>query len=59
VWNAVTNAMQWDKFKNSDSLIEEIKKGIHHVPKNDLLHSVNSWSRRILSILKTKGAYIK
>jgi hypothetical protein len=24
VWNAVTNAMQWDKVKNYDSLIEEI-----------------------------------
>ncbi|CAM4820023.1 unnamed protein product [Rotaria magnacalcarata] len=59
VWDAIGHNMHWDKVKSYDSLIDEIKKGISRVPKNDLLRSVQNWSSRIFSILKTKGAYIK
>ena len=51
--------MQWDKVKNYDSLIDEIRKGIHRISKVDLVRSVENWSNRILSIFKTKDAYIK
>ncbi|CAM2729276.1 unnamed protein product [Rotaria socialis] len=59
VWDAIGHNMHWDKVKSYDSLIDEIKKGKSRVPKNDLLRSVQNWSSRIFSILKTKGAYIK
>jgi hypothetical protein len=29
--------MPWDKVKNYDSLIDEIRKGIHRVSKDDLV----------------------
>jgi len=54
MWDAVANTMQWDKVKNYDSLIDEIRKGILFVPKNDLVHSVKNLSDRILSILQAK-----
>jgi len=59
VWDAIGNHMQWNKVENYDSLIDEIKNGIHRVRKNDLFRSVDNWSHRIYSILNTKGAYIK
>ena len=59
VWDAIGNNMHWDNVENYDSLKDEIKKGFARVPKIDLARSVESWSRRILSILKIKGAYIK
>ncbi len=59
MWDAITNNMQWDKVKNYDSLIGEIRNGIRRVPKADLVRSVENWSKRIFFILKTKGAYIK
>ena len=59
VWDAITNHMQWSNVKNYDSLIDEIKKGIRRVPTDELARSVESWSQRILSILKTKGVHIK
>jgi hypothetical protein len=51
--------MQCDKIKNYDSLIDEIKKGIRRVIKNDLVRSVENWSHRVLTILKYKDAFIK
>jgi hypothetical protein len=59
VWDAIGNNMHWEKVNNYDSLKDEIAKGIARVSKNSLARSVESWSLRILSILKTKGAYIK
>jgi hypothetical protein len=59
VWDAIGNNMEWDKVNNYDSLTDEIKNGITRVSRNDLARSVQNWSLRILSILKTKGAYIK
>ncbi|CAM4744288.1 unnamed protein product [Rotaria magnacalcarata] len=44
VWDAIGHNMHWDKVKSYDSLIDEIKKGISRVPKNDLLRSVQNWS---------------
>ena len=59
VWDAITNNMQWDKVENYDSLINEIRKGIRRVPKDNLVRSIENWSSRILTVLKMKGAYIK
>ncbi|CAF1151578.1 unnamed protein product [Rotaria sordida] len=59
VWDAIGHNMHWEKVKNYNSLIEEIKQGISRVPKTGVVRSVKNWSSRILSILKTKGAYIK
>jgi hypothetical protein len=59
VWDAIGCNMHWNKVKDYGSLIDEIKKGISRVPKNELVRSIENWSSRILSILKTKGAYIK
>lgn len=59
VWDAIGHNMHWKKVKNYDSLIEEIKQGISRVPLTGVVRSVESWSSRIFSILKTKGAYIK
>lgn len=59
VWDAVTTNMQWDKVNDYHSLTEEIKRGIRRVPLEDVCRSVQSWSKRILTILKTKGEYIK
>ncbi len=47
------------KVKDYNSLIEEIRKGISRVPLTGVVRSVENWSSRIFSILKTKGAYIK
>jgi hypothetical protein len=59
VWDAVGNNIRWDKVKNYGSLSDEIKKSVGRVSKDDLVRSVENWSRRILTVLKTKGAYIK
>ena len=59
VWDAVGNNIRWTKVKNYESLSDEIKKSIGRVSKHDLVRSVENWSLRILTILKTKGAYIK
>ncbi|CAF1428140.1 unnamed protein product, partial [Rotaria sp. Silwood1] len=47
VWDAITHNMQWNKVKDYDTLIDEIRKGIRRVPKDDLLRSVKNWSCRI------------
>ncbi|CAF4224181.1 unnamed protein product, partial [Rotaria magnacalcarata] len=44
MWDAIGHNMHWDKVKSYDSLIDEIKKGISSVSKNDLLRSVQNWS---------------
>ncbi|CAF4497109.1 unnamed protein product [Rotaria socialis] len=44
MWDAIGHNMHWDKVKRYDSLIDEIKKGISSVSKNDLLRSVQNWS---------------
>ena len=49
----------WDKVKNYRSLFDGIKKRYHLGTKSGLIRSVENWSSRILSILKTKGARIK
>ena len=59
VWNPVTTNMQWDKVNDYHSMIEEIKRGIRCVPLEGVYCSVESWSKRISTILKTKGEYIK
>ncbi|CAF4104980.1 unnamed protein product [Rotaria sordida] len=59
VWDAITNNMQCDKVKDYDSLNDETSRGIRHVPKSDLLRSIENWLHRILFILKTKGAFVK
>ena len=51
--------MHWEKIKHYNSLIDEIRQGVSHVPKSGLIRSVQNWSSRILSMLKTKGAYIR
>jgi hypothetical protein len=50
--------MQLGKVKKYDSFIDEMRNGIHPVPKDDLVCSAKNRSQRNLSILKTKGAYI-
>jgi hypothetical protein len=40
-------------------LTEAVRKEVRRVPANDLVRRVESWSRKILSILKTKAASIK
>lgn len=59
VWNAVGQLMRWDKVQNYQSLQQEIKRAIRLVPATEVASSIDSWSRRILQVLKTKGAYIK
>ena len=59
VWDAVGQHMRWDKVHDYRSLQEEIARGIRLVPKAGVASSIDSWSRRILKILRTKGAYIK
>lgn len=59
VWNAMGQNIHWNKVNSYDSLIHEIKKSVTRVPKDSLVRSVENWSTRILSILRTKGDYIK
>lgn len=59
VWDAIGNNIQWNKVHNYITLGEEVKKGVAKVSQTHLARSVLSWSRRIHSLLRTKGAYIK
>ncbi len=59
VWDAVANQMQWQNIHDYDSLIDEIERAILRVPLDGLIHSVDNWSHRILTVLKTDGEFIK
>jgi inhibitor of nuclear factor kappa-B kinase subunit alpha len=59
VWDAIGQQMRWNKINNYETLREEIKRAIELVPKKLVASSVDSWSRRILKVLKAKDAYIK
>ena len=59
VWNAIATNMDWIQVKDYSSLITEIERGIRHVPIDALSRSIESWSKRILSILRNKGAYVR
>ena len=59
VWSAIGQRMRWEKIHNYQSLRQEIKRSIQLVPKTHLVSSFDSWSRRILRVLKNKGTYVK
>jgi hypothetical protein len=59
VWDAIGNRIQWNKVRGYASLADEIGKSIEKVPKTDLVRTVDNWSHRILSILKSKGDVVK
>ena len=59
VWDAIGNNMNWKHVHNYETLRQEIKKGIANISRDDLVRSIENWSTRILSIIKTKGDYIK
>jgi hypothetical protein len=42
VWDVIRNNMQWDKAKDNDSLVEEVRKRIRRVSKDDLLRYVKN-----------------
>ena len=48
--------MHLEKVKNYNSLIDKIRKSVSDVPTSRLVRSVQNWSNRILSILKTEDA---
>jgi len=59
VWDAIGNNMNWKHVHNYETLRQEIKKGIANISRDDLVRSIENWSTRILSIIRTKGDYIK
>ena len=59
VWDAVNQLKRWEKVNDYQSLQDEIERTVPLVSKNALVTSVDSRSRRILSILKTKGQCIR
>ncbi len=59
VWDAVNRLIKWNNVNDYQSLQNEIERAVPLVSKNALASSIDSWSRRILSILKTKGQYIR
>lgn len=59
VWNAIGQLMRWDKVQNYRTLQQEIKRAVPLVPTTELVSSIDSWSRRIFQVLKSKGTYIK
>ena len=59
VWNAFDQRMRWDKVRNYQTLKQEIKRAVPLVPATELANSVESWSRRVLQLLKNKGASSK
>ncbi|CAF4266000.1 unnamed protein product, partial [Rotaria magnacalcarata] len=54
VWDAINHNIHWEKVKNYNSLIEEIKQGVSRVPSTSVVHSVETWSRGVDNIPKNR-----
>ena len=59
MWDAIGQRLRWDKVRKYRSLQQEIERAVSLIPKKELASSVDSWSRRMIQVLKNKGAYIE
>ena len=59
VCDAIGQCLRWDKVRKYRSLQQEIERTVSFIPKKELASSVDSWSRRMIQVLKNKGAYIE
>jgi inhibitor of nuclear factor kappa-B kinase subunit alpha len=58
VWNELVRAMNWKKVTNKAALKKEILLGIKRVPKEKIVQSCLSWSRRLYRMNLLDGEYL-
>jgi hypothetical protein len=59
LWNELVQAMDWDRVKTKQTLIEEIKRSVKKVRPEVVLESCNDFSKRCYRLLKNDGDYLR
>jgi hypothetical protein len=59
LWNELAETMNWDHITTKATLINEIKRSVKKVKKENILHSVLDFTVRLRLIQKNGGEYIR
>jgi len=52
-------AMDWDRVKTKQTLIEELKRSVKKIKQEIVLESYNDFSKRLYRLLRNDGKYLR
>jgi hypothetical protein len=59
IWNELVQAMDWDRVKTKQTLIEELKRSVKKIKQKIVLESCNDFSKRLYRLLRNDGKYLR